>query len=399
MDLLNDDCLYNIFQYLSLEDQMAVSGASKRFGCVLDIIWRAKYKNRLELKLSTKMQTRLEGVKVFISHVNQYVQHVQLESETIDLVNELSPFQFYKTHKLYVSVESTQLLQDKFVAKLHGIFPNVKILQPAGKFTGAGFTMWKSIEELTLSSCFTFQFEYLEEILQELPIHTLILKSFKAKLPRLGTNALQYCALRTLVLNSYELPYFTPNLHNLVNLKNLQISDLYSSSNLDTLHNKLVELHNILRIEAISTREFIAIFPKIIDLHLHTRLRRLLLATDPIAISAMLRYIQQIPSLRVLHFHTCYVRSAAEFLKLLSLSSHLDEIGFESCIFSCSSLFLDVEAFVKKRTKLLVLNFFENKSEKGIKINLELKEQHDLLKVEREQKLFRGCHYLAFQFT
>ncbi|XP_017482618.1 PREDICTED: uncharacterized protein LOC108371545 [Rhagoletis zephyria] len=399
MDVLNEDCLHKIFQYLALKDQIALSLASKRFVCVLSNIWLRKYRKRLELKLSAKTELGVGELKVFIGNVHQHIEHLQLECESVEFINVLRQFQFINTHKLYISVKGAQLLQQEFVAILYNIFPNIKILHAAGKFTGAGFIMWKRLEYLTLTSCFTFQFDYLEDILRELPIHTLILKSFKVELPRLSDNALENSALRVLVLNSYELSYFTPQLNNLKQLKELQVSDLYSTPNLDTLNNQLVELRNTHRIEGISTRDITTIFPKIIDLRLHTHLRHLLLAIDPMAFSEMLPYICLLPTLRILHFHACYVRNEADFQNLFSVSAHLDEISLERCIISYSSNpCLDVNDIVGHRTKPLTFNFYENKSDNDDKAELQLKGQSDLFKLESDQKMLQRYRYLVYEF-
>lgn len=362
MESLNEYCLIKILQYLSLKDQIAVLLSNKSLIDILGSLWKTKYKKQLVLKLKAKMPLEIHEIKQFLSVVHQHIENLQLELDSKNMINVLNGFQFIKTNKLYIIVTGPEMLEGEFVTTLHDIFPSLRLLQPNGKFTGAGFVMWKHLEQLTLSSCYAFRFDYLKRILQELPLHTLILKSFKMELPRLAEDALQNCTLSVLVLNSYELSYFTPQLKNLHNLKELNISDLYSTANLDSLHNKLVELHNIRHIEGICTRDITEIFPKMISFRIHTHLRRLILAIDPLAFSDMLIYICLLPTLRVLHFHGCYVRSEVEFQKLFLVSVHLDEISLEDCIFSCgSNPCLDVNEVVENRTKPLTFNFYANK--------------------------------------
>lgn len=362
MDSLNEDCLVQILQYLSLKDQIAVLLSNKSLIDIIGSMWKTKYKRQLLLKLKPEMPLESHALNEFLCVVHQHIENLQLELDSKNLINLLNGFKFNKTNNLYITVTCSEMLEDEFVTSLHDIFPNLKHLRPNGKFTGAGFVMWKHLEQLTLSSCYTFQFHYLERILQELPLRTLILKSFNMQLPRLAEDALQYCTLSVLVLNSYELSYFTPQLKNLHCLKELNITDLYSTANLDSLHNELVELHNTRHIEGIYSYDITAIFPKMISFRMHTNLRRLILAVDPSAFSEMLTYISLLPTLRVLHFYACYVRSELEFQKLFLVSVHLDEISLEDCIISYgSNPCVDVNEVVENRKKPLAFNFYANK--------------------------------------
>uniref|UniRef100_W8BDH7 F-box domain-containing protein n=1 Tax=Ceratitis capitata TaxID=7213 RepID=W8BDH7_CERCA len=400
MDLLNEDCLHQIFQYLPLRDQVALLNASNSFVEVLSNIWRAKYK-KLFLQLNSNVPLELKEKKFFLDNVHQYVEQLRIESNSKNILEALHGIRFIRTHKLYVSIESSEMLGCEFVAKLHDIFPNIKDLQPVGKFSGAGFNLWNQLEQLTLCSCYSFRFEYLEQILRELPLHTLVLKSFQIHLPFSEESIPLNCMLRVLVLNSYELCYFTPRLENLRHLKELHISDLYSTSNLNALHIKLVELHNTHQIEAISTRDITAILPKVIDLGLHMHLKRLKLAFDPQAFSDMLLHISLLTNLRVLHFHACYVRSEQEFQKLFLVSAHLDEISLEDCFISFgSNPCLDVKEVIQNRTKPITFNFYENKlgfSDAMAKVII--KGCSNLLKLECEQKTINRCRYLVYEFS
>uniref|UniRef100_A0A0A1XQ31 Putative F-box protein R638 n=2 Tax=Zeugodacus cucurbitae TaxID=28588 RepID=A0A0A1XQ31_ZEUCU len=400
MDTLNEDCIVQILQYLSLKDQIAVLLSNESLIDILGSMWKIKYKRQLLLKLKAEMPIEIYELKQFLRVVHPYIENLQLELESKNMISVLNGFKFIKTSNLYITVGSSEMLEHEFVTILHDIFPNVKVLQPNGKFTGAGFAMWKSLEQLTLTSCYIFRFHYLERILQELPLNTLILKSFKMKLPRLAENALQYCRLRVLILSSYELSYFTPQLKNLQHLKELYISDLFSTANLDSLHKKLGEMHHTRHIEGIYTRDITTIFPKIINCRMHTHLRRLILAVDPLAFSDMLIYICLLPTLRVLHFHACYVRSELDFQKLFLVSAHLDEISLEGCIISYgSNPSLNVNEVVENRTKPITLNFYANKLDDENKMaELQITGRSNLFILECEQKLKKRCGYLVYEF-
>ncbi|XP_050317076.1 uncharacterized protein LOC126751124 [Bactrocera neohumeralis] len=401
MNSLNEDCLIQILRYLSLKEQIALLLSNKSFIDIIGSMWKTKYKRQLRLKLPPEMPLEFHELKQFICVVHQHVENLQLELDSKDMISLLNGYKFIKTNNLCITVTGSEMLEYEFVTILYDTFPNLRHLRPNGKFTGAGFVLWKHLEQLTISSCYTFQFNYLERILQELPLHTLVLKSFKMKDPHLAEDSLQCCTLSHLVVNSYELSYFTPQLKNLHYLKELNITDLYSTANLDSLHNKLGELHNTRHIEGIYSRDITAIFPKIINFRMHTHLRQLVLAFDPLAFSDMLVYISLLPTLRVLHFHACYVRSELEFKKLFLLSVHLDEISLEDCIISYgSNPCLDINDVVVNRTKALILNFYANKLDCDNKMaQLQLKGSSNLFRLECEQKLMKRCGYLVYEFS
>uniref|UniRef100_A0A0K8W9F4 F-box domain-containing protein n=1 Tax=Bactrocera latifrons TaxID=174628 RepID=A0A0K8W9F4_BACLA len=362
MDSLNEDCWIQILRYLSLKEQIALLLCNKSLIDIIGSMWKTKYKRQLRLKLPPDMPLEFHELQQFFCVVHQHVENLQLELDSKDAISMLNGYKFIKTNNLCITVTSSEMLEHEFVTILNDIFPNLRHLRPNGKFTGGGFVLWKQLEQLTLSSCYTFQFKYLEQILKELPLHTLVLKSFKMKDPQLAEDALECCTLSHLVVNSCELSYFTPQLKNLHHLKELNITDLYATANLDSLHNKLRELHKTRHIEGIFSRDITAIFPKIINFGMHTHLRQLVLAIDPLAFSDVLVYISLLPTLRVLHFHACYVRSELEFEKLFLLSVHLDEISLEDCIINYgSNPCLDVNDIVGNRTKPLTFNFYANK--------------------------------------
>ncbi|XP_037936300.1 uncharacterized protein LOC119670205 [Teleopsis dalmanni] len=231
---LNEDCLLQIFNMLSLEDQIKVSKVCTHFFVVCKNVWR-RNKKYLTLDFSqwNAMLPQTGDCQYFLNIMQPYIKEFKHDFDGIyQIPNELKKFVAKGFHSVercvisrdgYNSLQYISIIGMTFIYELAKLFPNVKYLRICDDITGQYLTSFRSLEELHLyekeDKIFELYNDHLANICIELKmLRVLDIRNFNVS--ELLLTHIDCCNnLEVLKLNRNTL---VPVVHNILQLPKLK---------------------------------------------------------------------------------------------------------------------------------------------------------------------------------
>ncbi|KAL9916330.1 uncharacterized protein ACN427_002302 isoform 2-T2 [Glossina fuscipes fuscipes] len=385
MDTLNEDCLFQIFSYLNLKDQISLEQICTHLSQAVKRYWIWKYKH-CECHF-LKQPLSSHELQILLTAICETVEIMEFRFFNKLQYETLKKFRYVKAWNFRFTQLSPYFMNDNDIKDLADLFPNLRSFSPHGNFTGEHIKSWPSLTDLSLSYCCKLNPLTFAEIMDKLKLEKLQLNIFPNYKATDIFNGLDLQTsyvenLTHLKLNTYEFYYFV--CERLPALQQLILTNRY---NPQQIFDVLLSKWKYLEIMALETSNINHILINCLNLNMNVE--KLVIINDVNALPLnVIDSLHQLTQLRELSFNACELDVSVIQRLLYSGCSHLELISIALCQFNEAFLKLNVRDIIINRNKNLRFNFYSNTLEnindselQTRNVTLELNGTHSLFEV------------------
>ncbi|XP_017099665.2 uncharacterized protein [Drosophila bipectinata] len=242
MERLNEDVWINILKYLPMKDQLSVASINANMKSYVQYHWRHLKYVHLTHDVLEIFESNTSAMRDSVKYWADSVQSVKVTKGKMDILEEMTNFDFPHVQKLDCEMEYNLEYGDDETMMLTVLFPNLTHLTLSSSTTGLHLWRWKQLKELNLVWCeyldtFTFEDTFKKLKLTKL---TMLYYGYNVTLDSVVTDITYCTTLEELIMDDHHL--LGEFLAKLVRLPNFRRLAFYTRDYYETLLNNLAKL-------------------------------------------------------------------------------------------------------------------------------------------------------------
>ncbi|XP_017041331.1 uncharacterized protein LOC108088169 [Drosophila ficusphila] len=182
IEVLNDDCLLKIVEYLDLEEQLQLwqsADSNSRLRSVISYAWQHRTEHALDQDTFGGKRGLLD---VFLYSIRCTLTELTLKYLTTDQLDRWRYFTFPNCRELtYMADEDSEIEGDSDIAILVYCFPHLEAIGLSGNCSGQHISRWTNLRRLDLQLCWYLSTQCFEDICQSLRLQSLSIQWHKAE--------------------------------------------------------------------------------------------------------------------------------------------------------------------------------------------------------------------------
>ncbi|XP_037941562.1 uncharacterized protein LOC119674494 [Teleopsis dalmanni] len=323
MELLNDDCLEEIFKHLNTEEQIANIAVCTRFEVILRGMWRRRTASILRCHMFDQLKIDTKKFEKYLFEVQfnlKKAEFIQLSERNIE---SLKKYYFPQVLELSCCTEFSEEPSDRLTKTLAICFPHLTKLYIESSITGKYISSLKSLTDLKLK-CSNLEPKYCSSIFKNLKLKRFEATNGCLRLRKALRHLKKCVTLEEIVMNEY---YLYDIVHVLPTLVNLRKITSYIGWDADYILKHLAfyfgkEMKTIIINNSIWPRiPVLCILPNMYNLE------KLSLYYYELEESEMKELAQKLSNLRELYYNRCRINTEYGLLHFVKYCKHLEVLN------------------------------------------------------------------------